>query len=220
MLTGGFWCPSISRAAQARPRNLTGSDGRLRKDKRQTCKKLGSGGLGTLMETLTASTTSSEFIIYSSKQGSRATILRQCDIVVIQNRKNLQLLLSRGKHLMKSSCAAFCPCPLLQLGAVPIPACRLLDIAELAPFCSWGLCQTQNADMAVLMSSSHRLLILHSQHFKPHLTTWATPPAYFVLVIFGDRVLRTMSGLTSNCDPPELSLPSSWDYRRESLITA
>jgi hypothetical protein len=32
-----------------------------------------------------------------------------CDIVVIGNRRNLQLLLSECKHLRKSSHAAFCP---------------------------------------------------------------------------------------------------------------
>jgi hypothetical protein len=35
-------------------------------------------------------------------------------------------------------------------------------IALPIPFCSWGLCQNQPADITVLMSSSHRLLILHS----------------------------------------------------------
>jgi hypothetical protein len=32
----------------------------------------------------------------------------------------------------------------------------------LTTFCSWGLCQSQPANMAVLMSSFHRLLILLS----------------------------------------------------------
>jgi hypothetical protein len=79
----------------------------------------------------TASTSSIKFIIYSSKQGSRATVLRGCEIIIIRNRRNLWSLLSAHKHLRKSSCAAFCPHPLLQLGVVPIPACRLLGIAVL-----------------------------------------------------------------------------------------
>jgi hypothetical protein len=114
----------VSQPMWARPRNLTVSDGRLRKDKKQTCRKLGSGGLGAQVETHNNSTTSSEFIIYSGKPGSRATVLRLCDIVVIRNRRNLRLLLSTCKHLRKSSCAAFCP----------------------PPFCSWGLCLSQPAD--------------------------------------------------------------------------
>jgi hypothetical protein len=40
--------------ARVRPSNLTWSNGRLRKDKRQTCRKLGSGGLGALVETHTS----------------------------------------------------------------------------------------------------------------------------------------------------------------------
>jgi hypothetical protein len=57
-------------------------------------------------------------------------------------------LLSEGRGVnilvvMQSSCAAFCSGFVLQLGAVPILAGRLFD-------------------MAVLMSSSHRLLILGS----------------------------------------------------------
>jgi hypothetical protein len=59
------------------------------------------------------------------------------------------LLFARVGHgvnifvLTQSSCAAFCSCSLLQLEAVPIPACRLFD-------------------MSVLMSSSHMLLIFQS----------------------------------------------------------
>jgi hypothetical protein len=101
-----------------------------------------------------ASTTSSEFILYSHKHGSGTAkpaeqqSSGQRDLVVTGSRGNLQLLLSartgRGVNILvctQSSCAAFCSRSLLQLGAVPIPACRLFDVA-------------------VLMSSSHRLLIL------------------------------------------------------------
>jgi hypothetical protein len=34
----------------------------------------------------------------------------------------------------------------------------------LDPFYTWGLCQSQPANLAVLMSSSHKLLILCSPH--------------------------------------------------------
>jgi hypothetical protein len=82
------------------------------------------------------------------------------DLVVIRNGGTCyflhSLFLSEGPGvnilaLMQSSCAAFCSHSLLELGAVPIPACRLFD-------------------MAVLMSSSHRLLILHSPHMSMHFT--------------------------------------------------
>jgi hypothetical protein len=110
----------------------------------------------------TTAFTSSEFTIYSGKPGSRATVLRGHDIVVFRNRRNLQCLFSGCKHLRKSSHASFCPCLPLQLGAVPVLACRVLDIAVLTPFCSWGLCQTQPTDITVLMLSSHTFLIFHS----------------------------------------------------------
>jgi hypothetical protein len=42
---------AFSRPGRAHLRNLTWSKGRLRKDKRQTCRKLGSGGLNALVET-------------------------------------------------------------------------------------------------------------------------------------------------------------------------
>jgi hypothetical protein len=60
----------------------------------------------------------SEFFIYSGKQGGGATVLGGGghDIVVNRNRGNLRLLLSKYKHLRKSSCAAFCLHPFLQLG--------------------------------------------------------------------------------------------------------
>jgi hypothetical protein len=85
------------------------------------------------------------------------------DIVVIWNRRNLRWLLFEHKHLRKSSCAAFCPCPLLQLSCAN-SACRLLGIAVLTPFCHWGYVNSAYRlyDIAVFMSSSHRLLILHS----------------------------------------------------------
>jgi hypothetical protein len=40
-------------------------------------------GLALWWRNTTASTTSSKFIAFSSKQGSRTTVLRGCDIVVI-----------------------------------------------------------------------------------------------------------------------------------------
>jgi hypothetical protein len=64
----------------------------------------------------TAPSTSSK-LIYRGKQGCGATVLwGGCDIVVIGNRRNLQLLCSKRKHLRKRSCAALCPHPLLELG--------------------------------------------------------------------------------------------------------
>jgi hypothetical protein len=44
-------------------------------EKTNMLKKLGSAGLGALVEIQTAFTTSSEFVTYSSKQGSGPTIL-------------------------------------------------------------------------------------------------------------------------------------------------
>jgi hypothetical protein len=112
----------LSSSARACPRNLTGSDQRMRKDKRQTCKNLGSGGWAFWWRHTTAFTTSSEFIIYSANKEVEQQFLGWHDIVVIRNRGNLWQLLSACKHLMKRSYATFCPHSLLQLGAVPIPA--------------------------------------------------------------------------------------------------
>jgi hypothetical protein len=135
----------------------------LRKDKRQTCKKVGiRWAQHSGRDTQQPSPPPGEFIIYSGKPGSRVTVLEDHDIVGIWNRGNLLSLLSACKHLTKSSCAAFCSRPLLQLGTVPSPACRLFDIAVLTPFCSCELCETQPAGMAVLLSGSHRFLTLHS----------------------------------------------------------
>jgi hypothetical protein len=60
----------LSRPARVPPGNLTGSDGRLRKDKRQTCKIWDQVAWVLWWRHTTASTTSSEFIIYSGKPGS------------------------------------------------------------------------------------------------------------------------------------------------------
>jgi hypothetical protein len=90
----------ISRPARAPTRNLTGSIGRLRKDKRQTCKKLGSGGLGNLVEIHNSLEPSSEFFICSGKPGSgiaksaEQQFLGWRDLVVIGNSGNLWSLLS------------------------------------------------------------------------------------------------------------------------------
>jgi hypothetical protein len=90
------------------------------------------------------SITSSEFIIYSGKEGSRATILGRHDIVVTRNRGT-------------------CNCYSLHINIFGKET--VLHFA-LTPFCSWGLCQSQSTDIAVLMSSYHRLLIFHSPHLS------------------------------------------------------
>jgi hypothetical protein len=67
----------------------------LRKDKRQTCKKLDQVDCVLWWRHTTASTTSSEFIIYSSEQGSgiakstKQQFLGKHDLVVIGNRRNV-----------------------------------------------------------------------------------------------------------------------------------
>jgi hypothetical protein len=128
------------------PRNLTGSKGRLRKDKRQTCRNLGSDGLGALMETHNSIHLWRVYYIqWQTRRWSNSS--GEGDTVVIRNRRSLLSLLSEHKYLRKNCCAAFCPYFVLQLGAVCIPACRLFDIA-------------------VLMSSSHRFLIICLPHLS------------------------------------------------------
>jgi hypothetical protein len=47
--------------------------------------------------------------------------------------------------------------------------------------------------------------------------TQLTPHGLFIEMRSRDNFL---SGLTLNCDPPDLHLPSSWDYRLEPLHPA
>jgi hypothetical protein len=43
-----------------------------------------------------------------------------------------------------------------------------------------------------------------------HSAAWTTPPVHFALLIFGDGgLMNYLPGLASNCDTPNLSLPSS-----------
>jgi hypothetical protein len=139
----------ISRPVQACPRNPIGSNGRLRKDKRQktNMQKAGvrwarcSGGDTQHPHPLPAS------LLYTvaNKEVEQQFWGWGCDIVVIRNRRNLRSLLSERKHLRKSSYTAFCPRPLLQLRAMPLPACRLFDMAvpmsihSLRPGCAYAL---------------------------------------------------------------------------------
>jgi hypothetical protein len=45
-------------------------------------------------------------------------------------------------------------------------------------------------------------------------TTWAASPVYFALVILQmGGLMNYFPGLASNRDPPNFSLPRSWDYR-------
>jgi hypothetical protein len=67
-------------ACTSSSRNLTGSNGRLRKDKRQTCKKAGIRVAEHSSEDTQQPPSPSEFITYSSKQGSRVTDLGRHDI--------------------------------------------------------------------------------------------------------------------------------------------
>jgi hypothetical protein len=120
-------------------RNLTGSNGRLRKDKRQTCRKLGSGGLGAWTETTQQlDTTVSLLYTMVNKEIEQQFCGGGRDIVVLGN---------------GGTCNRY-PLDVNILGKAAV-----LHFA-LTPFCSCGLCQSQPADMAVLMSSSHRLLTL------------------------------------------------------------
>jgi hypothetical protein len=81
----------------------------------------------------------SESFIASGKQGGGATVLGEGHDIVT---RETCIPTSLNKQLRKSSCAAFCLCPLLQLGP----------------------CQTayRSLSTTVLVSNSHRLLIIHS----------------------------------------------------------
>jgi hypothetical protein len=128
---------------QPRPRNLTGSNRRLRKDKRQktNMQKAGVRWAGHLdgdtqqpcppPESLLCTVANKEVEQKFWWGGSG-------------NRRNLRSLFSEHKYLRKISCAAFCPCLLLWL----------------------GLCQLnlQIIGHSCAMSSSHRLLRLCSPH--------------------------------------------------------
>jgi hypothetical protein len=141
----------------AHPRNLTGSDGRLKKDKRQTCKKAGVRWAGCPGgDTQQPPPPPASLLYIVTNKEVEQQILGWHDNVVIGNRGNLWLLLSAHTGTVpvwRAWCRHPCsyakqlccilPSPLLQLGVVLIPACRLFD-------------------MAVLMSTSHRLLIIHS----------------------------------------------------------
>jgi hypothetical protein len=72
----------------------------------------------------TASTITSEFIIYSGKPGSRATVLGVADIVVIRNRGTCDHYSLDINILGKEAVLHF----------------------VFSPFCSWGLCQFQPVD--------------------------------------------------------------------------
>jgi hypothetical protein len=50
-----------------------------------------------------------------------------------------------------------------------------------------------------------------------HSTSCATSPVHFTLVILEMRC-RKLFVLASNCNSPDLSLPSSWDYKGEPLM--
>jgi hypothetical protein len=115
---GDSWAQSfVLRFAQASPRNLTGSDGRLRKDKRQkkNMQKAGVRWVGVQKETHN-SCVHLQRVYYTQGQTRRWSNSSQGSMT-------LQLLGTRGtcdcysgcKHLRKNSSAAFCLGPLLWL---------------------------------------------------------------------------------------------------------
>jgi hypothetical protein len=109
----------ISQPEWAHPRNLTGSDGRLKKDKRQktNMQKAGVRWVGCSGGDTQQQHPPPACLLYTvANKEVQQQFLRGHDIVVIGNRRNLRLLLSGRKHLRKSSCAAFRPCLFLQLG--------------------------------------------------------------------------------------------------------
>jgi hypothetical protein len=61
--------------------------------------------------------------------------------------------------------------------------------------------------------SELRALCLQSRCFF----TWATPLVHFALVILEIESHKLLAWLTSNCNPPDFSLPSSSNYRSEPL---
>jgi hypothetical protein len=93
----------------------------------------------------------------------------QCDLVLIGNRGNLRLLLSASTvpvwrwwcnhpcSYAKQLCCILFPLP-SALGTVPSPACRLFNIAVLAPFHNWGLCWSQPADYLIWLCSCQVLI--------------------------------------------------------------
>jgi hypothetical protein len=48
-------------------------------------------------------------------------------------------------------------------------------------------------------------------------TAWVKAPVHFCSSYFGNGVLSYLPGLAFNLDPPNLSLPSRYDYRYEPL---
>jgi hypothetical protein len=139
-----------------------------------------------------ASSTSREFITYSSKQGGGAVVLRMVWHCVIGN---LRLLLSENKHLRKSSHAAFCPHSILWLGP-----CQ----SQPADYLTW-LCLCQPMSVHSLRQSC--AYALHSPTLSSSLLSTHTQPFFFFC---------PLRGLACNHDPPYLCLLNSQDYRHES----
>jgi hypothetical protein len=92
---------------------------------------------------------------------------------------------------------------------------------KLFPICSlWSFCHSCSYFSLNMASECLWWLIFNlfffffgSQLQRKHSTTWVTPP-----ICLGDGGLTNhLSRLTSNWDPPDLSIPRSQDYRRESL---